>query len=49
MSSRLITDNVLVAFETMHYLNHKRSGRQGEMALKFDMSKVFDRVDYGCL
>ena len=33
MSSRLITDNVLVAFETMHYLNNKQNGWQGEMVL----------------
>ena len=49
MSDRLITDNVLVAFETMHYLNQKRSGRIGEMVLKLDMSKAFDHVEWDCL
>ena len=30
MSDRLITDNVLVAFETMHYLNKKRWSCRGD-------------------
>ena len=49
MSDLLITDNFLVAFETMHHINKKRSDKVGEMALKQDMSKGFDRVEWGCL
>ena len=28
LSERLITDNVLVAFELMHYLDHKKEGER---------------------
>ena len=43
-SERLITDNVLGAHELMNHINKKRQGKDGEMALKLDMSKVYDRV-----
>ena len=37
---RLITDNVFVAFETMHHISQKKGVMVGEMALKLDMSKL---------
>ena len=49
MNGRLITDNVLVAFETMRHISKKLGGKVGDMALKLDMSKAYDRVEWVCL
>ena len=49
MHGRLITDNVLVAFETMHHISQKKGGKVREMALKLDLSKAYDRVKWVCL
>ncbi|XP_042939410.1 uncharacterized protein LOC122274438 [Carya illinoinensis] len=43
---RLITDNVLVAYEVIHFLRMKRSGRDGFMSLKLDMNKAYDRIEW---
>ena len=44
---KLISDNVLVVFELMHYLEHKKEGKENFMAVKLDMSKAYDRVEWG--
>ena len=42
---RLITDNILMAFEVSHFLMNKRAGKEAYVAVKVDMSKAYDRVD----
>ena len=46
MSNRLISDNILVAFETLHYMRNHNAGKTGFMALKLDMSKAYDKVEW---
>jgi hypothetical protein len=46
---RLITDNVLVGFETLHTMASRLSGKEGFMALKLDMSKAYDRIEWDFL
>ena len=47
LSERLITDNVFIAFELMHYVDHKKDGKDCYMAINLDMSKAYDRVEWG--
>lgn len=37
----------MVAFETLHYMRNQRTKKNGYVAVKLDMSKVYDRVEYG--
>ena len=38
----LITDNVLMAYETLHTKHSRRSSRWGSLALKLDINKAYD-------
>ncbi|KAA3489016.1 reverse transcriptase [Gossypium australe] len=42
---RLISDNVLLAYEILHMFRQKRTGKKGYMVVKLDMSKAYDRVE----
>ena len=44
-SDKAISDNILVAFETLHHMKTNKSGKNGFMAMKLDMSKAYDRVE----
>ena len=44
--SRLISDNILVAFESLHSMQKHRSGKEDFMAVKLDISKSYDRVEW---
>jgi len=42
---RLITDNILIAYEVFHSMIGRKS-RHGSMAIKVDMAKAYDRVEW---
>lgn len=46
---RLITDNILLAYELTHFIQNKRSSKEGFAAIKLDMSKAYDRVEWDFL
>jgi hypothetical protein len=43
---RLITDNALLAFEYLHFLEHGAKANDPYCAYKLDLSKAYDRVDW---
>ena len=42
---RLITDNILIAFESLHSMQNHTSAKDGYMAFKLDMSKAYNWVE----
>lgn len=45
----LVQDNVFIAYEAYHYLKNKRVGNRYEVAIKTDMKKAYDRIEWDFL
>jgi hypothetical protein len=46
---RLITDNIVAAYETLHSMQTRMRSKVGYMGIKLDMSKAYDRVEWSFL
>ncbi|XP_030479107.1 uncharacterized protein LOC115696342 [Cannabis sativa] len=46
LKGRQIIDNILIANEIIHAIHSRRSGKLGWAAIKLDMEKAFDRVEW---
>ncbi|XP_057779546.1 uncharacterized protein LOC130998129 [Salvia miltiorrhiza] len=49
VEGRLIQDNILIAFETIHTMKRQTRGKFGSFAFKIDISKAYDRVNWAYL
>lgn len=47
IAGRAIGDNVLITHETLHYLRTSEAKKHCSMAVKTDMSKAYDRLEWG--
>ena len=47
--NRLIIDNTTVAYEILHRMRNRRRGKVGQMAVKLDISKAYDWVEWSFL
>lgn len=49
VDDRAILDNVILACKILHHIRFRKTGKQGKIALKIDISKSFDIVDWNYL
>ncbi|CAA7044435.1 unnamed protein product [Microthlaspi erraticum] len=46
LPQRAISDNVLITHETLHYLKTSKAKKEVYMAVKSDMTKAYDRIEW---
>ena len=44
--SRLITDNVIVAYKALHSMHIRKKGKTSSLAMKLDVNKAYDQVEW---
>jgi len=49
VKGRSILDNTLIATKIIHLMKRRTKGWRGELALKIDINKAYDRMDWGFL
>lgn len=49
MPGRLITNNALIAMEIFHSMKYHPRSENGAIAMKLDMSKAYDIMEWGFL
>lgn len=45
----LITDNIIVGYECLYKIRHGKGKKHGPIALKLNISKAYDRVEWNFL
>ncbi|XP_073133801.1 uncharacterized protein [Henckelia pumila] len=48
-SNRLISDNIILGFEALHWIRSIKKGQKGYTTLKLDMSTLYDKVEWNFL